>query len=313
MPAPICFHSDLFCMKWRLARRPSRETRTPRFMMPFCIGRQRPCENSIRRFHPGWIGSSGKRPKRTVRSVTDRLRRFAAIWNSCARRQARQAHGGAESGLHSLSFSRRLAIGATALVWRFRHSARVEPVAQLKPRRSLAVLGFRNLSNKPDQDWIATALAEMVSTELAAGQQLRIIPSENVAHMKLDLALDAPGGYGPSTLERIQQNLGADLIVSGFVFSITGSRFTRRLAIAGNRYGRNDRCSLRERQRSSGCRSGLARRSFVAHEVRGLAQHHPRNSTRLGLLCLPIRSPLSSTPRHSQNHLPLTHSALVTS
>jgi len=115
-----------------------------------------------------------------------------------------------------------LAVGTTALVERSRHPARVESVAQLKARRSLAVLGFRNLSNKPDQEWIATALAEMVSTELAAGQQLRIISGENVAHTKLDLALDTAGSYGPSTLKRIQQNLGADLIVQGSYLASSG-------------------------------------------------------------------------------------------
>jgi serine/threonine protein kinase/tetratricopeptide (TPR) repeat protein len=115
-----------------------------------------------------------------------------------------------------------LAVGTTVLVKRFRHSARVESVAQVKARRSLAVLGFRNLSNKSEQDWIATALGEMVSTELAAGQQLRIIPGENVAHTKLDLALDAAGSYGPSTLKRIQQNLGADLIVQGSYLASSG-------------------------------------------------------------------------------------------
>jgi serine/threonine protein kinase/tetratricopeptide (TPR) repeat protein len=116
-----------------------------------------------------------------------------------------------------------LTLGTIALVERSRHSARVEPAAQLKARRSLAVLGFRNLSNKPDQEWIATALAEMVGTELAAGQQLRIIPGENVAHMKLDLALDSAGSYGPSTLQRIQQNLGADLIVQGSYLASPGA------------------------------------------------------------------------------------------
>ena len=115
-----------------------------------------------------------------------------------------------------------LAVGTTVLVERSRHPDRVESVAQLKARRSLAVLGFRNLSNKPDQNWIATALAEMVSTELSAGQQLRIIPGENVAHMKLDLALDAAGSYGPSTLQKIQQNLGADLIVQGSYLASPG-------------------------------------------------------------------------------------------
>ena len=115
-----------------------------------------------------------------------------------------------------------LALGTTMLVERSRHSARVESVSQLKAHRSLAVLGFRNLSNKSKEDWISTALAEMVSTELGAGQQLRIIPGEDVAHMKLDLALDTASSYSPSTLKRIQQNLGADLIVQGSYLASTG-------------------------------------------------------------------------------------------
>jgi serine/threonine protein kinase/TolB-like protein len=84
-----------------------------------------------------------------------------------------------------------------------------------KARRAIAVLGFRNLSNQADQEWLATALAEMVSTELAAGQQLRIIPGENVARMKLDLSLAGAGGYGADTLQKIRQSLGTDVIAQG--------------------------------------------------------------------------------------------------
>jgi TolB-like protein len=32
----------------------------------------------------------------------------------------------------------------------------------IKARRSVAVLGFKNLSGKPDEAWISTALAEML-------------------------------------------------------------------------------------------------------------------------------------------------------
>jgi len=98
---------------------------------------------------------------------------------------------------------------------RFRHVAPSEPVSTVKARRSIAVLGFRNLSGKAEQDWISTALSEMVGTELAAGQQLRIIPGENVARMKLDLALPVSGGYGADTLQKIRKNLGTDVIVQG--------------------------------------------------------------------------------------------------
>src|SRR5688572_25930910 len=40
-------------------------------------------------------------------------------------------------------------------------------------RRTVAVLGFRNLSGDRRKDWLATALAEMLTTELSAGSKVR--------------------------------------------------------------------------------------------------------------------------------------------
>jgi serine/threonine protein kinase/tetratricopeptide (TPR) repeat protein len=84
-----------------------------------------------------------------------------------------------------------------------------------KARTSIAVLGFRNLSGKPDQDWISTALSEMLSSDLSAGQQLRVLPAEDVARMKLDLNLPAADNYGRDTLGRIRDYLGSDVVVLG--------------------------------------------------------------------------------------------------
>lgn len=107
------------------------------------------------------------------------------------------------------------AIGVGLMFKRGESKARREPVASFPVRRSVAVLGFRNLSGAHDQDWMSTALAEMISTELASGEQLRVIPGENVAQMKLDLALPDVDGYSPQTLSRIRRNLGTDLLVLG--------------------------------------------------------------------------------------------------
>src|SRR5207249_9683253 len=46
----------------------------------------------------------------------------------------------------------------------------------VKARRAIAVLGFKNLSGRPDQAWLSTAFSETLTTELAAGEQLRTIP-----------------------------------------------------------------------------------------------------------------------------------------
>lgn len=46
----------------------------------------------------------------------------------------------------------------------------------LSVRKSVAVLGFGNASGQKQDDWLGTAFSEMVSTELATGEKLRLIP-----------------------------------------------------------------------------------------------------------------------------------------
>jgi len=109
-----------------------------------------------------------------------------------------------------------VAAGCAALVARFVVSTRstpTEPVAAA--RRSIAVLGFRNLTGRDDTAWLSTALAEMLTTELTVGDQVRAIAGENVARMKVELKLIDTDSYARDTLARIRKNLGTDLIVVG--------------------------------------------------------------------------------------------------
>lgn len=85
----------------------------------------------------------------------------------------------------------------------------------LHSRRSVAVLGFKNLSDRPDTAWISTALSEMLTTELGAGEQLRTIPEETVASMKTDLALTDMDSLSPDSLERVRRNLSVNFVVLG--------------------------------------------------------------------------------------------------
>jgi DNA-binding winged helix-turn-helix (wHTH) protein/tetratricopeptide (TPR) repeat protein/TolB-like protein len=89
------------------------------------------------------------------------------------------------------------------------------PAAAVRPRRSFAVLGLKNLSGKPDEAWLSTALSEMLATELAAGEQMRAVPGEKVAQAKIDLGLADADGYKPETLARIRANLGSDVVLLG--------------------------------------------------------------------------------------------------
>ena len=82
-------------------------------------------------------------------------------------------------------------------------------------RRSVAVLGFKNLSGRADAAWLSTALGEMLTTELTAGEKLRTIPGENVARMKIELRLSDADSFAADTLQRIRQNLGTDVVLVG--------------------------------------------------------------------------------------------------
>jgi serine/threonine protein kinase/tetratricopeptide (TPR) repeat protein len=90
-------------------------------------------------------------------------------------------------------------------------------------RRSVAILGFKNLSERPDKDWISTALSEMFGIELAAGGRLRVVPGEDVARMRLELALSRTDGFSRDTLEQIRRNLGTDLVVLGSYLALEES------------------------------------------------------------------------------------------
>jgi eukaryotic-like serine/threonine-protein kinase len=85
----------------------------------------------------------------------------------------------------------------------------------LRRRPAVAVLGLRNLTGRADAAWLSTALSEMLTSELAAGAQLRAIPGENIARMKSDFALGNSDSLAQDTLAHIRGALGADYVVMG--------------------------------------------------------------------------------------------------
>ena len=87
--------------------------------------------------------------------------------------------------------------------------------AHSSARTSLAILGFKNLSGRPDTAWVSTALSEMLATELGAGEKLRTVPVETVARTKVDLSLPDTDSLAVDTLARLRKNLGSDMVVLG--------------------------------------------------------------------------------------------------
>jgi eukaryotic-like serine/threonine-protein kinase len=104
------------------------------------------------------------------------------------------------------------------------------PASKIKVRRSIAVLGFQNLSGRPEASWLSTALSEMLSTELAADGQLRTIPGEDIARLKVELPLADADAFSKATLTKIRKNLGTDYVVVGS-YTALGGNGTKRIRL----------------------------------------------------------------------------------
>lgn len=120
---------------------------------------------------------------------------------------------------------------AVFLAWGLRSgfgfdAARRTPQAAVEStanRTAVAVIEFQNLTGKPESAWLSTALAEMLSMELAASPTLRILSGEQVARMKLELELPETASYAEDTLRRVHRYSGADLVVEGSYFATAGN------------------------------------------------------------------------------------------
>ncbi|MFZ0805748.1 MAG: tetratricopeptide repeat protein [Candidatus Sulfotelmatobacter sp.] len=87
--------------------------------------------------------------------------------------------------------------------------------ATVTPRRSVAVLGFYNTSGQKDSAWLSTALSEMLSKELGAGGQLRLVSGEEVANLGHRTDWTISGKLTPDTTSRLGAALASDLLVTG--------------------------------------------------------------------------------------------------
>lgn len=95
---------------------------------------------------------------------------------------------------------------------------------RIPTRQAIAVLGFQNASGKPEDAWLSTALTEMMSTELAAGGKLRLVPGEDVSNLQLSAPWSQTDTLGRTTTSRIGTALNSDLLVLGSFANVGGSR-----------------------------------------------------------------------------------------
>jgi eukaryotic-like serine/threonine-protein kinase len=118
--------------------------------------------------------------------------------------------------------------------WLYRHFKAVSQPnfvgSTIPARRSVAVLGFQNVSGQADEGWLSTAISEMLSTEMAAGEELRMISGEDVARMKQELPWKGEGSLAKDTLERIHRDLGSDFLVLGS-YTVLGEKGKQQLRL----------------------------------------------------------------------------------
>jgi TolB-like protein len=91
----------------------------------------------------------------------------------------------------------------------------------VKQRRTVAVLKFKNSTSRPESAWLSTALPEILTTELAAGEKLRTITGDEVAQT-MSSSLPDSDNLTVQNSFRVGKTLGADLVVIGSYVALSG-------------------------------------------------------------------------------------------
>jgi DNA-binding winged helix-turn-helix (wHTH) protein/tetratricopeptide (TPR) repeat protein len=101
-----------------------------------------------------------------------------------------------------------------------RYRTQVAQPRSVTSRRSVAVLGFTNTAGRGEDAWLSTALSEMLSTELATGDKLRLVSGEDVAQLRLLSPWAQTGTLGQESSSRIGASLSSDLLLLGSYTSV---------------------------------------------------------------------------------------------
>jgi DNA-binding winged helix-turn-helix (wHTH) protein/TolB-like protein len=104
-----------------------------------------------------------------------------------------------------------LAAGLVSVRVVSRHRSRLSNGGE--PR--VAVLAFTNMSQKPADAWLSSALREMFSTDLSAVLSLQVSPPESVEQAERDLRLTRMDGLSAQSLKQIRENLDCDEVLTG--------------------------------------------------------------------------------------------------
>jgi DNA-binding winged helix-turn-helix (wHTH) protein/tetratricopeptide (TPR) repeat protein len=150
--------------------------------------------------------TSGARPAAIALGAVGVILAGLAVWALAARGRA---------ALHDRG-SLPAATGASAPA-----AVAAATVAAAPVRASVAVLGFENLSRRSDSTWLATALTEMMSADLAAGEKLRLVSGADAMRLARTLPPE-PGALPRGALAAARYQLAADFVVKGSYVALPG-------------------------------------------------------------------------------------------
>ena len=102
-----------------------------------------------------------------------------------------------------------------ALAWHYGRLGIKPTVSSIQMRKSVAVLGFQNLSGRAEDAWLASALSEMLSTELSGGEKLRLVSGEDVSNLRVSAPWPSADSLDRGTSARIGDALNSDVLVLG--------------------------------------------------------------------------------------------------
>jgi DNA-binding winged helix-turn-helix (wHTH) protein/tetratricopeptide (TPR) repeat protein len=89
--------------------------------------------------------------------------------------------------------------------------------------RRVAVLGFQDLSQAAQTEWLRSAFQVTLSADLGAGSDIEIVPVEDVDRAERELGVVSDAGPDVETLHRLCDNLDCDDLITGSYLVVGGS------------------------------------------------------------------------------------------
>ncbi len=185
-----------------------------------------------------------------------------------------------------------LAIGSLTYLYLLHTPSREVGITAPARRRTVAVLNFKNSTSHPEAAWLSTALPEMLTTELAAGEKLRTITGDEVAQMKIDLSLPDSDSLAAQNLVQVGKTLGADLVVLGSYVALSGGQLRLDLHLLDVAAGET-LLSVKETGEEANLFDLVSRAGAQLRDKCGVGQVNPGDQAA-------VRAALPSTPEASK-------------